>query len=335
MSFTLRWKNPNAIATTVNIYRDTKDISAAALPAPIVTLTNGETEWRDTTAVNGQTYYYLATVTANGKTVAGASQKYTVAVQRGIGPMGFISGDDELGFMGVVPYDERWLPSQMPASFLSMYPTAFTDRIELYKFSRHGKILYMLGAGVIGALGWMDWASLYQAGLVFGRDDAGPEGANGTLPATPQDAKILHRGDVYRMRLPRGLTDNDQSPVFPFNAAYDQKNHDDFPELTGFNEYNDLYYTMTYDTPEKKRWPSWNHLSPGYLGYYATPTTAAYYNGGVLCMERDSANERVLHRGINNNEGSAVSTSASVMQRINYRARGWQGRYLPIFELVE
>ena len=334
MSFTLRWKNPNAIATTVNIYRDTKDISAAALPAPIVTLTNGETEWRATTAVNGQTYYYLATVTANGKTVAGASQKYTVAVQRGIGPMGFISGDDELGFMGVVPYVERWLPTQMPAGFLSIFPTAFNDRIELYKFSRHGKILYMLGT-TTGLLGFTDWASLYHSGLVYGRDDTGPEGGNGTLPPTLQDAKIFHKGDVYRMRLPRGLTDDGESAAFPFKDAYDQKNHDDFPELTGFNEYNDLLYTMTYDTPKKQRWPAWQNLTPEYLGSYAVATNQAYYNSGVLCMEHDTINERVLHRGIRNNEGSTVANYASVMQRINYRTRNWQGRYHPIFELVE
>lgn len=103
------------------IYRDVKDITPSALPEPIATLSNGETEWRDTTAAPGATYYYLLTVTANGKTVASSSQKYTIVIKRGIGPMTILNGNDRLGFMGAVPYDEQWLPSQMPPAFLAMF----------------------------------------------------------------------------------------------------------------------------------------------------------------------------------------------------------------------
>ncbi|ANZ50337.1 putative virion structural protein [Erwinia phage vB_EamM_Phobos] len=332
MSFTLRWKNPNAIATTVNIYRDTKDISPAALPAPIVTLTNGETEWRDPTAVPGQTYWYLSTVTANGKTVFTASQKYTIAVKRGIGPMTFIAGDDRLGFMGAVPYDELWTPGQMPAGFLAIFPTLLTDRVQLYKFSRHGKILYILG--VAGQFpGYVNWASLYQAGLVFGRDDNGPAGANGLLTPTPQDAKILHNGDVYRMRLPRGLTDKSDSPVFPFNNDYQLKSHDIIPELTGYCEYNDLLYAMVGSaTPEKQRWVKWNALSYTYLGQSGVSVGSSIINSGTLCMERDSVTERVLARGHISNPTIGPLENIT---RINYISPSLQGRYHPIFELVE
>lgn len=331
MSFTLRWKNPNVIATVVNIYRDTKDISIAALPAPIATLSNGETEWRDTTATPGGTYWYLATVTANGKTVATASQKYTIEVKRGIGPMTFLYGDDRLGFMGAVPYDEQWQPSQMPASFLAMLPSLLTDRVALYKFSRNGKILYLL-SNTSQFPGFANWSSLYQAGLVYGVDDFGPTGGHGTLPDTKQDAKIIHNGDTYRMRLMRGLSSVIDPAAFAFNEAYNQKDHDAVSALTGHCEYNDLMYTMVSETPVKQRWGNWSAVSAAVIGRGDITAVQSYYLGGVVCMEHDTAVDRVMHRGVFNNTAAAP---VSVIQRINYATPAQQGRYLPVFELVE
>lgn len=330
MSFTLRWKNPNVIATVVNIYRDTKEISVSALPAPIATLSNGETEWRDTTALGGSTYYYLLTVTANGKTVASASQKYVVEVKRGIGPMTIITGDDRLGFMGPVPYDEQWQPNQMPPSFQAMYPTLLTDRVALYKFTRNGKILYTLSNST-QFLGQQNWATLYQAGLVYGTDDYGPVGGHGTLPDTLQDAKVYHNGDVYRMRLMRGLTEEGQSQAFVFDNALHLKEHDAISELTGFNEYNDLMYSMVSETPVKQRWPNWNQLGANLLGAGSLGNTVLI-NGGVLCQEHDTATDRILQRGL---FATSALTPVSAIQRINFTTTSQQGRFFPVFELVE
>ncbi|ANZ50066.1 putative virion structural protein [Erwinia phage vB_EamM_Parshik] len=331
MSFTLRWKNPNVIATVVNIYRDVKDISVSALPAPIATLSNGETEWRDTTAVGGATYYYLLTVTANGKTVATASQKYVVEVKRGIGPMTIIQGDDRLGFMGNVPYDEQWQPTQMPASFQAMYPTLLTDRVSLSKFTRNGKILYLLNNSA-QFLGQQSWATLYQAGLVYGTDDFGPVGGHGTLPDTLQDAKIYHNGDVYRMRLARGLTEEGQSPAFAFDSSLHLKDHDAVSALTGFNEYNDLLYSMVVDVPVKQRWANWNQLGSNLLGAGSVASNSVLINGGVLCQEHDTATDKILQRGL---FLATTLTATSAIQRINYTTPAQLGRYFPIFELVE
>ncbi|EPB4247460.1 hypothetical protein ACRN6O_001977 [Salmonella enterica subsp. enterica serovar Chester] len=332
MSFTLRWKNPNVISTVVKIYRDVKDITPSALPEPIATLSNGETEWRDTTATPGATYYYLLTVTANGKTVASSSQKYTIEMKRGIGPMTILNGNDRLGFMGAVPYDEQWLPSQMPPAFLAMFPNLLTDRVALYKFTRNGKIYYMLSNTSQFPNTPVDWASLYQAGLVYGTGDAGPENGHGTLPATPQDAKIVHKGDTYIMRLPRGLTMSSESPAYPFVADYNGKTHDEVASLTNPCEYNDLLYTMVNEVPKKQRWANWATYSYNYLGQGTLGTSATYFGGGVLCMEHDTTEDRVLHRGIFNNAGG---TPVSAIQRINYLSPTTKGRYYPIFELVE
>lgn len=332
MSFTLRWKNPNVIATVINIYRDTKDISPSALPAPIATLSNGETEWRDTTAVPGSVYYYLLTTTANGKTVASASQRYTIEVKRGIGPMTILNGDDRLGYMGPVPYDEQWQPGQMPAGFLAIFPNLLTDRVGLHKFTRNGKILYLMSttAQLPYQSGGVNWASLYQAGLVYGTGDTGPANGHGSLPATLQDAKVVHNGDTYIMRLPRGLTSDTDPAVYPFVDAYAGKDHDT-TDLTNPCEYNDLIYAMVNEVPVKQRWANWNSAAYTILAQ-GNITSGAFLNAGVLCMEHDTVQDRVLHRAITNNSGN---TPVSLIQRISYPSPSVTGRYMPIFELVE
>lgn len=333
MSFTLRWNNPNTAATVVNIYRDTKDISVTALPAVLATLSNGETSYRDTTVVAGQTYYYLLTVTANGKTVATASQKYTVAVRRGIGPQTLIAGDDRLGFYGAVAAEEQWYGSQLPAGFLAAFPTAYasTDRVPLLKFTRNGKIFYLLASYYAG---WATWATLYQNGLVYGTGDNGPDNGRGTLPATLQDAKIVSLNDTYRMRLPRGLSSASASPAFAFNDAYKDKTHDE-TDLITYNEFNDLLYPLVIDVPTKQRFPNVMQASSATLGSAGNAAAQPYVNGGTLCMEHDTAQDRVLHRGIFTSAATTVVTAPQAIQRITYAAPTQQGRYIPIFELVE
>ncbi|QVW55047.1 hypothetical protein pEaSNUABM29_00003 [Erwinia phage pEa_SNUABM_29] len=333
MSFTLRWTNPNTAATVVNVYRDTKTISVSALPAPLVTLSNGETSYRDTTAVAGQTYFYLLTVTANGKTIASANQQYTVAVKRGVGPMTFIQGDDRLAYLGQVPYAEQPLFSQMPAAFQAMFPGVFPDRIPLYKFIRNGKVLYTVLPGAF--IGSVSWGALYQAGMVYGTDDFGPTGGHGSLVDTKQDAKMIHLNDTYRIRLPRGLTKDSDSPVFAFNDAYAGKDHDAVSALTDNCEYNDLMYAMVNEFPVKQRWPNFYYGSGATLANGGLPnntTTYPYLNAGILCQEHDTVQDRVLHRGINT---VAAAVYPAQFQKILYMPPSQIGRYIPIFELVE
>jgi len=272
-------------------------------------------------------------VTANGKTVATSSQKYTVAVRRGIGPNTLISGDDRLGYYGPVPTEEQWYGSQLPAGFLAAFPTAFaaTDRVPLQKFCRNGKIFYLLTAF---SPGFTTWATLYQNGLVYGTDDNGPANGFGTLPPTPQTAKILSQNDTYRMRVPRGLSSVSASPAFAFNDAYKDKAHDD-TDLVSFNEFNDLLYPIVVDVPVKQRVPNVFQTASTQLGMAGLGAGTFYLNGGTICMEHDTAQDRVMHRGIYTSAAGTVVTQLQAIQRITYVAPSQQGRYIPIFELVE
>ncbi|HCJ8477066.1 TPA: hypothetical protein NV700_005132, partial [Escherichia coli] len=69
MAFTIRWTNNNPGASTVKLYRDTKPLVRTALPEPLATFTNGETEYTDRTAILGTTYYYMTTVTVGSRTL--------------------------------------------------------------------------------------------------------------------------------------------------------------------------------------------------------------------------------------------------------------------------
>ncbi|WP_202980094.1 hypothetical protein, partial [Salmonella enterica] len=43
---------------------------------------------------------------------------------------------------------------------------------------------------------------------------------------------------------------------------------------------------------------NWTTYSYNYLGQGTLGTSATYFGGGVLCMEHDTTEDRVLHRGI-------------------------------------
>lgn len=331
MAFILRWKNPNKLATTINIYRDTKSLVAGSLPAPIATLTAGETQWRDTTAVKGQTYYYLLSVTANGKTVYGAQQTYKIEVKRGIGPQTYIWGNDELGYLGPVPYVEQFDQNITPTAFQALISTPFTDRIPLQKFSYQGRIMYIIDR-TAGYINNVTWGQVYTGGLIYGRDDNGPDGCWGDMQPVKQDASVFHNNDQYRIRVPRGLVDLNGDLMFPFDTKLDRVNHDKVVPALGINEYNDLLLTQQQYFPANRRSLTNRPNSYTYFGQ-ATVTNGALLNAGVMCQERDTLTKKALARGLfysNGNEGPV-----DVIQKINYVLPTQICRYIPIIELVE
>ncbi|QVW56024.1 hypothetical protein pEaSNUABM10_00161 [Erwinia phage pEa_SNUABM_10] len=332
MAFILRWTNPNKLATTVNIYRDTKALVSGALPAPIATLTNGETQWRDTTALKGGTYYYLLSVTANGKTVYGAQQSYAIEVKRGIGPNTFLWGNDEYGYMGLVPYAEQMDQSQFPAAFNAINTVPFTDRIPMMKFSYRGKILYLIDRNPIYPAD-VPWNTLYTGGLIYGVDGPGPDGCWGDSQPTDQGGKILHNSDTYRLRVPRGLRTFSESLMFPFDNALDRTNHDKLVPQPEYNEFNDLIYTQVLGFPANRRAPINRPNTTIILGNIGYPSGNTAFNGGVACQERDTLTNRALARGLFTS--TTKETAIDVMQKITYVAPTQGCRYIPIIELQE
>lgn len=85
MSLLLTWENKNTTPVTVKIYRGTTPIVTTALPAPIATLTAGETEYLDTTAVQGSWYYYLFETTDDIDRLFSTNRYIQAATRRGPG----------------------------------------------------------------------------------------------------------------------------------------------------------------------------------------------------------------------------------------------------------
>ncbi|QXO09600.1 hypothetical protein pEaSNUABM11_00176 [Erwinia phage pEa_SNUABM_11] len=326
MAFTLRWRNDNKIPTVVRLYRDTKAIDPTALPAVLATFTNGETEYTDTSVVFGATYYYFTTVTANGRTVNGINATYTIEQRRGVGPNSLQYGNDQLGYFGSLLYDDQFplgqFQQKVQDQFLARgagYNAAY--RLAMDKFIRNGKILYMLPQAYV-TYGFT-WASLYAAGMVYGQDDAGPAGGHGALADAIQDAGCTWKGDKYRLRMLRGLSDSNEPKAFPFAAKYNGVSHDT-SDLVGFNEFNDLFYASQWAFPLKRRVPGWRNVAP-------FTSSSASYADGYMCMEHDTQGNNSLYRGT-----IAATITTDQLTLINYKAHDRAvAQYIPVIELVE
>ncbi|ANZ49522.1 putative virion structural protein [Erwinia phage vB_EamM_Kwan] len=327
MAFTLRWRNDNTKPVVVRIYRSTTVIDPTKLPAALATLSNGETEWTDTTAFYGVTYYYFTTVTnpTTGKTVNGVNTPYTNEQRRGVGPNTLQFGTDMLGFYGDVVYDDQFPLGgfqQKVQDLLLSVSSTFTAayRFPVSKYARNGKILYIPSSPISSGL---SWAALYAAGMVYGTDDAGPENGRGSLTAAVQDASCVWKGDKYRIRLMRGLSESPNTPAFAFDAKYNGVTHD-ASDLTGFNEFNDLFYSTQYFFPAKRRTDGYRFAAP-------FTTTNSNYADGYLTMEHDTASNNILTRGT-----ITSPMSADLLTTIRYRGHGSVvTAWVPVFELVE
>lgn len=134
MAIRLKWKNPNAGATVVRIYRSATPIDTAALPAPIAEISDGTTSYLDEFPKYGDKFYYVFSVTANGRTLFSPNKQYACVIDLGPGPQDLVLGDFKMGYFGTVSPFELGFPA-------SVYPEAtFTT---LYKIARNGKILYL------------------------------------------------------------------------------------------------------------------------------------------------------------------------------------------------
>ncbi|AXF51298.1 putative virion structural protein [Erwinia phage Wellington] len=327
MNFTLRWRNDNTKPVVVRIYRSTTVIDPTKLPAAIATLSNGETEWVDNTALYGVTYYYFTTVTnpATGKTVNGVNTTYTIEQRRGVGPNTLLFGSETLGFYGDVIYEDQFPLSafqQKVQDALALNSSTFSPsyRLPVSKYIRNGKILYIPVSPLTTRL---TWAQLYAAGMVYGRDDNGPANGRGDLPAAIQDAGCTWKGDKYRIRLMRGLTDAPTEPALAFDAKYDGVSHDT-SDLTGFNEFNDLFYSVQNLFPLKRRLEGVRYASP-------LTTTNSAYADGYLTMEHDTASNKALSRG-----QVTSPMTADLLTTIRYRLHtSTVTAWVPVIELVE
>lgn len=337
MALKLTWSNLNVVPTSTRIYRKDVDFDSSSLPAPLVTLSNGETSWIDPDAVEGNTYYYILGSKTDADEVFTASQKILVADNRGVGPSVLKYGDTQLGYYGEILSADFVNSSNVLAVAASTAGLPGTlVQPTWHKFVRNNKIIYVPDQ----PFGSATWQYLYLAGFVYGVDANGPAGYISTgLTPTNQNRIVEFKGQKYRVRLMRGWSDGPQSDVMNWSKG---GNMDTLTEATD-NEFSDFIYSMCAFVALKQRTPNWNNFSIDKWVY--TPLSS--YDSGTInnwalqfrCVVQERLNDgSVLNRGVRSltygqNVGNP-STRAN-MTAISNSVVNQTLIWIPVLELVE
>lgn len=197
MSVRIKWLNRNTDYDSITIYRDTKPISQSALPASIAVLTDGETDYLDTTAPTKTLLYYLIAL-KKGTAITYSLPKPTVNIgYTGPGPQTIRQGDWRFGYFGPVTTAELFTTAEL-CSLCGVASPASVTGFTWHKFAFNGKILFFSNAHVSAAVGWN---LLYSKGLVFGVDGDGPTGHSN--PPVNQMKRVAKGDDLFIVRLVR------------------------------------------------------------------------------------------------------------------------------------
>lgn len=169
MPIRIEWIDPNGEGAAVNVHRSLTPISETNLPAPITTVT-GATFYVDDTVVRNQLYYYrLSSLGKAGsnETIITPNKPIAYMPYTGPGPQTLLRGDWECGYFGRMSSASLIAPNELMdfAGFSTAVEYVATDLNEWLKFVYKGNIIFTPKYPVCGTL---TWASVYQAGLVYG-----------------------------------------------------------------------------------------------------------------------------------------------------------------------
>ncbi|ANZ50072.1 putative virion structural protein [Erwinia phage vB_EamM_Parshik] len=318
MALKLKWKNPNVGATTIDIYRgDTINVS---LTTPLVTLTNGELSWVDTTALFGKTYYYVWAVNTANDRVVSRPQKIEVNDRKGPGPNLLLHGNEGYGFFGVVPAADFVNSGAIlaVAKNLSGIPQA-TVYPTWYKFIRKGKVLFVPNQ----SFGDTTWQALYNAGFVYGVNNTGPGGAGTVNQLTTFELN----GDLFLVRATKAFPEE-----VPWTDGLGSYDLDTMPVMENvYAEYEDLLYPMVAHSPLRKRMVTVGDENPNNVlpPLYNTVSRTVI---GVCCQ--DYNNNLVLQRGVGYNSYGQSTHNRSTLRACNRRTKTDTCVWWPVVEYV-
>lgn len=203
MRIRLRWADKNLAPHTTKIFRSDTQPTGSPTGTPLVTLTNGETTWDDTTVVRGNVYWYTFEVSNATNKVASVPVQVTALPRTGPGVQEPVWGDQDWGFYGVLDEASFLSSSRLFSQFAPggiVNPTANT----WHKWVRNGKTLFVPRRAVSYSV---VWNTLYSKGLVFGVSGPGPQKA--ANPEKDQLTTFQLGSDEFIVRLPTGFADAD------------------------------------------------------------------------------------------------------------------------------
>lgn len=297
MSLMLKWANNTVGDFITEIYRSDAAFTSANKPAtPIATLTAGESAWLDTTAVQGNSYYYMwASYDKDRTRVAYSGVVRLTAVEySGPGQTALSWGSNNLGFYGpvgvaVLPGLNTLLTNEYGATFASNVGAKSQPWL---KYAYKGKILFISQGAVVQS----SWNNIYAAGMVYGDID------QDTIPGAPSGAarvnkvaRVKNGTDEFIVRMVRGFKqDLSVSPDFatlPTTAGAATQ-----PAALGDNEYDMLMLGAGDAVPAN---------APAFL-------CATTYRIRTQCAESDATRQQCYVRG---------TESASVVSAANRNAQ--------------
>lgn len=312
MDTVLTWNNLNSGSFTTKIYRGTAPLDRSNLVNPIATLTNGESTYTDSTTVRDTLYYYVFETTIGQDKWSTPNVPIRSVPRKGPGPANLTIGDYSYGYFGSMQAGELLNTADLRAA-VGLTVGAISQAGPIWhKWVRNGKVLYVPNGPIVSGI---SWKTLYDLGLVFGLETAGPYNAGANVN---QSAKITLGGDQFRVRLMTGYADD--LTKFPPTGVIAE------PTETWPNEYNDLIYPLSMWTPDLQRMANVQQATIADQGL-----TAASNGTGALMQERISAtaSSAPILRGNSTNSRTGISNrTTGVMATMGYT-------WWPVLELMD
>lgn len=313
MDTILTWTNLNAPGTfSTKIYRGTSKLDRANLANPIVTLTNNENTYTDSTTVRDVQYYYVY------ETIVGQDKQSTDNIpiravpRKGPGPTSIQIGDFSYGYFGSLPAGELINTNDLRAAIGLTIGSVNQQGPLWHKWIRNGKVLFVPNGPLVGNVGWK---TLYDLGAVYGVDGPGPTNAGANVN---QSAKVTIGGEQFRVRCMTGF--DDTLARYPVTPAIGE------PLETWPNEWMDLVYPLSMYCPDQQRMANVQQATVADLGMGLTGVTT-----GSVVQERiaagNTANSLVRGSSAANRTGPA-NRAAGTWNGVTY---GWW----PVLELID
>lgn len=323
MRVRLKWTDENLVPHSTKIYRSDTQPGGNPTGEPLVTLTNGETTWDDTTVVRGNVYWYTFAVTNGKHTEYSVPVQVTASPRTGPGVQTLAWGDQDWGCYGTLDetafITNTKLHNALYAPQGGPNPTSNT----WHKMIRNGKTLFVPRRAVSYSV---TWNLLYDKGLVFGVSGPGPQ--NGGRPDKDQHTTIQIGGDEFIVRLPTGFDDtNNPSRVTPeglttTNGMNYRKN----------SELNDLIWSSVSLFPESR-----TRAMNGYNNLWLLPSNTGLYLSAsgciVFCQEIDPVTKTLMtpEKFSSQTDMTPYSNSTAWGLSSGNNNSGWW----PILELIE
>jgi len=322
MRVRLRWTDQNTVPHSTKIYRSDTQPTSDPTGEPLVTLTNGETVWDDTTVIKGKTYWYTFVVTNGIYTAPSVPVEVTALPRTGPGAQELIWGDQDWGVYGVLDETAFITNAKLHLALHKTGGSVNSTTNTWSKMIRNGKTLFVPRFAVSNGT---TWNNLYSQGLVFGVEGPGPQ--NGGLPDKDQKTTIMIGGDEYLVRIPTGFDDtNNPTRVTP--AGLTANNAGEFRKNSDLADLIWAGISLFYPTRTK--------AMNGYSLWHS-PSALGVYTGKVGCLpliqEIDPAAKTMMLPNAFTSNSDLTPFNGSTAWGLS--TGGTNAGWWPILELIE